>query len=107
MKGAGEDWANRQSPGGGLAGETGGGVFRVPDRYLPEILDAPEVAVLADRAQEEAGDGERLGNHLGDPAIKPPEMEVGRTVGQQPRLDRSQVVVEEEERDSVRGVKRP
>jgi len=78
----------------------------VPDRYLPEILDAPEVAVLADRAQEEAGDGERLGNHLGDPAIKPPEMEVGRTVGQQPRLDRFQVVVEEEERDSVRGVKR-
>ncbi len=44
----------------GLVGEAGGGVFRVPDGDLLEVLDAPKVAVLADRAQVETGDAERL-----------------------------------------------
>ncbi len=53
-------------------GEAGGGEFRMPDCYLLEDLDAPEVAVLADRPQVEAGDAESLGAHLGIPPITPP-----------------------------------
>ncbi len=87
-------------------GEAGGSVFRVADFDLLEVLDAPEVAILADRAQVEAGDAERLGPNLGIPAIEPAEIEVGRAVGQQPRLDRVQVVHEEQEHVAVRGVER-
>ena len=47
--------------------EAGGGVFRVTDRDLLEVLDAPEVAVLADRAQVEAGDAECFGADFGIP----------------------------------------
>lgn len=62
---------------GGLMGKAGGGVFRVPDLDLLEVLDPLEITVLADRAQVEARDAERLGNHLRIPAIEPPEIEVG------------------------------
>lgn len=43
----------------------------MPDGDLLEVLDAPEIAVLADRAQVESGDAERLGTHLRVPAIPP------------------------------------
>jgi len=62
-----------------------------------EVLDAPEVAVLTDRAQVEAGDAERFRPHLGIPAVEPPEIEVWRAVGQKPRLDWVEVVDEEQE----------
>ena len=106
MKGAGEELGEAAQRRGRLMGEAGGGVFRVPDRDLLEILDAPEVAVLADRPQVEAGDAERLGAHLGIPAVEPPEIEVGRAVGQQPRLDRVEIVDEEQEHVAVRGIER-
>lgn len=54
--------------------EAGRSVFRVPDRDLLEVLDATEVMVLADRAQVEPGDAERLGAHLGVPAVEPNEL---------------------------------
>src|SRR6056297_3197542 len=85
-------------------GEAGGGVFRMPDGDLLEILDAPEVAVLADRAQVEAGDAERFGPNLRIPAIESPEIEVRPAVGQQPRLDRVQILDEEQEHVAVGGV---
>lgn len=89
MKGAGEDAAERRrvrrsyrSTGAIFktrltVGEAGRGVFRVPDGNLLEVLDAPEIAVPADRAQIEAGDAERLRPNLGIPAVEPPEIEVG------------------------------
>jgi hypothetical protein len=66
--------------GRGLVGKARGGVFQVPDRDLVEVLDVPEVAVLADRPQVEAGDPERLGPDRVVPAIEPPEIQVARTV---------------------------
>ncbi len=48
----------------GLMGEAIGGVFGVADRDLLEVLDAPQIAVLANRAQIEARHPERLGADL-------------------------------------------
>src|ERR1700752_1228807 len=42
-----------------LVGEARGGVLGVADRDLFEVLDAPEVAVLTNGAQIEAGDPKR------------------------------------------------
>jgi hypothetical protein len=44
---------------------------------LLEILDAPEITVLADGVEIEARHAERLGANLGIPAIEAPELEVG------------------------------
>src|SRR5690606_16608396 len=89
---------------GGLMREAGGSVFRVADGDLLEVLDAPEVAVLAYRPQVEAGDAERLGAHLGVPGVEAAEVKVGRAVRQATRLDRVQVVDEEQEHVAVGGV---
>ena len=91
---------------GGLMGEARGRVFRVPDRDLLEILDAPEVAVLADRAQVEAGNAQHLGPHLGVPAVEPAEEQVGRAIGQFPGLDRVQIIDQEQEDVAIGGIER-
>ena len=44
--------------------KTRGSVFRVANSDLLEILDAPEIAVLADGAEIEAGNAERLAADL-------------------------------------------
>ena len=43
---------------------------------------------------------------LNTEAVEAPEVEVGRAVGQQPRLDRVQVVDEEQEHVAIGGVER-
>ncbi len=60
---------------GRLMGEARRRVFRVADLDLLKILDTPEVAVLAHRPQVEACHAERLGPHLGVPAIEAPEVD--------------------------------
>ena len=76
------------------------------DGDLLEILDAPEVAVLADRPKIEAGDAERLGADLRIPAIEAAEVEIGRAVRQPPRLDRIEVVNQKQEDVTVGSVER-
>ena len=76
------------------------------DGDLLEVLDAPEIAVLADGPEIEARDAERLGADLGVPAIEAAEVEVGRAVRQPPRLDRIEVVDQEQEDVAVRGIER-
>jgi hypothetical protein len=66
--------------GRGLVGKARSGLFQVPDRAVAEVLDVPEVAVLADRPQVEAGDPERLGPDRVVPAIEPSEIQVARAV---------------------------
>ena len=75
----------------------------MPDGNLLEILDAPQIAVLADGTQVEARDAERLGTHLRVPALEAPEIEVRRAAGQQPRLDRVQVLDEKQKHVAVEG----
>ena len=70
----------------------GGRVFGMPDADLLEVLDTPEIAVLADGSEIEAGDAERFRAHLGVPAIEAAEIEVGRAVWQRACLDRVQIV---------------
>jgi len=86
--------------------KTGSCIFRVADLDLLKILDAPEVTVLANGAQLEAGDAQRLGAHLGIPAVKTPKVEVRGAVGQPPRLDRILIVHQKQEDVAVRGIKR-
>ena len=86
--------------------EARGGILRVADGDLLEILDAPQIAVLAHRAEIEAGDAERLGADLGVPAIEPPEIEIGRAVRQPPGLDRVEVVDQEQEHVAIGGIER-
>ena len=82
------------------------GVLGVPDGDLLEIFDAPKIAVLAHRAQVEAGDAERPRANFGIPTVEAAEVEVGRAVGQTPRLDGIQIVDQEQEHVAVRGVER-
>ncbi len=86
--------------------EAVGGIFGMPDTDPLEVLDAPQVAVLADGAEIETRDTECLRAHLGVPAIKAAEEQVGRAIGQRARLDRVHVVDQEEEDVAVRGVER-
>ena len=76
------------------------------DLDLLEIFDAPEVAVLADRAQVEAGHAEGLRPNLGVPAVKSPEVEIGGAIWQATRLDRIVIFDEEQEDVAVRGIER-
>ena len=78
----------------------------MPDRDLLEILDAPEIAVLADGAEIEARDAERLRPDLGVPAIESPEEEIGRPVRQRTGLDRIHIVDQEDKDVAVRGIER-
>ena len=89
-----------------LVREARGGVFRVADGDLLEVLDAPEIAVLADGAEIEARHAERLRADLRVPAIEAAEVEVGRAVGQPPGLDRVEVVDQEQKHIAIRGVER-
>jgi hypothetical protein len=52
------------------------GEFRVPDGYFLEIIDTPQIAVLADGAQVETRNAERLRTNLAIPAIKSPEIQI-------------------------------
>ncbi len=58
------------------------------DGDLLEILDTPEVAILAHGPEIEARDSQGLGADLGIPAIEAAEVQVGRAVRQPPSLDR-------------------
>jgi hypothetical protein len=104
-KPAARSWRNRQRR-CRFVGKARGGIFRVADGDLLKILDAPEVAVLANRAQVEARHAERLGPHLGVPAVEAPEVEIGGAVGQPARLDRVVIVDQEQEDIAVRGIER-
>ena len=86
--------------------EARGRIFGVADGDLLEILDAPEIAVLADRPKIEARDAERLGADLGIPAIEAAEVEIGRAVGEPAGLDRVEVVDQEQEYVAVGRVER-
>ena len=76
------------------------------DGDLLEILDTPEIAVLADRPEIEARDPKRLGAHLGIPAIEAAEVEVRRAVRQLARLDRIEVVHQEQKDITIGGAQR-
>ena len=89
-----------------LMREARGGVFGVADGDLLEILDAPQIAILADGAEIEARHAERLRADLGIPAIEAAEIEVGRAVRQPAGLDRIQVVDQEQEDVAIRGIER-
>src|SRR5579872_1704177 len=89
-----------------LMGKPGGRIFRVTNGDLLEILDTPEIAVLANRAKVKARYPERLGADLRIPAIEAAEVEIGRTVRQFPGLDRIQVVDQKKKYISIRGVQR-
>jgi hypothetical protein len=69
--GAGEELAKLFSAGAASWAKRCAGEFRMPDRDLLEILDAPEIAVHTDRAEIEARNPKRL---AADFAIKPPEI---------------------------------
>ena len=96
-EGSGEELAKLRQRRRRLLREARGGVFRMPDGDLLEILDAPEIAVLAHGAEVEARDAERLRADLGVPAVEAAEVEVGRAVRQPAGLDRVEVVDEEQE----------
>ena len=87
-------------------GEAIGRVFGMPDCDLLEVLNAPEIAVLADGSEIEARDAERLGADLGVPAVEPAEEQIGRAVRQRTRLDGVHVVDQKEEDVTIRGVER-
>src|SRR5580658_4591866 len=87
-------------------GEAVGGVFRVPDGDLLEPLDPPEIAVLADRTQVEAGDPKRLRADLGVPAVEAAEVQVRGTVRQPAGFDRVRVVDEEQEDVPIARIER-
>jgi hypothetical protein len=53
----------------------------------------PEIAILANGPEIEACDAERLGAHLGIPAIEAAKVEVRRAIRQPPRLDRIEICV--------------
>ena len=78
----------------------------MPDLDLLEILDAPEVAVLADRPEIEARHAEGLRAHLGVPTVEAPEIEIGGAIRQPARLDRVVIVDQEQEDVAVGGVER-
>ena len=66
------------------------------DGDLLEVLDAPEIAILADGPEIEARNPKGFGADLGILATIAPEIEVGRAVGQPSQLDRIEVLHEEE-----------
>ena len=86
--------------------KTGSCIFRVADFDFLKILDAPKIAILANGAQIEAGDAQRLCANLGVPAVKAPEVEIGGAIRQPARLDRVVIVHQEQEDITVRGIKR-
>jgi hypothetical protein len=61
-----------RQPGRCLMRETLRREFGMPDRDLLEILDAPQIAIHADRAEIEARNAKRLAAHFAIPAIEPP-----------------------------------
>src|SRR3989338_3142100 len=89
-----------------LMGKARGSVFRVADLDFLEILDTPEIPILTHGPQVEARHAKGLGPYLGVPAIKAPEIEVGRAVSQLARLDRVAVIDQEQEDVPVRGIER-
>lgn len=78
----------------------------MPDNDFPEILHAPEATILAHCTSIEAGDSKRAGADLRVPAIKPPEKDVGRAIGQLAGFDRIQVVDEEDKDITVGRIER-
>src|SRR5262249_23709323 len=60
-----------------LVGEARGGVFRVANRDFLEILDAPEIAVLADGSEKDTRQAGRLRATLRVPAVEAAKVEVG------------------------------
>src|SRR5438270_3800039 len=76
------------------------------DGDLLEILYTPEIAVIANGAKIEARHSERLGTHLGIPAVEAAEVEVRRTVGKPAGLDGVEVVDQEQEDIAIRRVER-
>lgn len=89
-----------------LMSEAVGGIFGMADDDLLEILHAPEVSILADRAEVEARHAKCLGADLGVPAVEAPEVEIRRSVRQTAGLDRVQVIDEEEKDVAVRSIER-
>jgi hypothetical protein len=82
-------------------GEAGGSILGMADGDFLEILDAPQHTVLADRAQIEGGDAERLRPDLAVPGIEAPEKHVGRSIRQMPGLDGIEIVNEKDEHIAV------
>jgi len=80
-----------------LMREAGGGVFGMPDADLLKVFDAPEIAVLADSPEIEAGDAQRFRADLRVPAVEASEEQIGRAVWQRSGFDRVQIVDQEEE----------
>src|SRR3546814_13132635 len=76
------------------------------DLDLLEVLHPPQVPVLADRAQVEARHAERLGANLGVPAVEAPEVEIGRSVGQAPGLERVEIIDQKQEDVAIRRIER-
>ena len=76
----------------------------MPDGDLLEVFHAPQIPVLADCAEIEARHAERLRPDLRVPAIEAAEVKVGRAVGEPPRLDRVEVVDQEQKDIAIRGV---
>ena len=91
---------------GRFTGEAVRGVLGMPDPDLLEVLDAPEIAVLADRPEIETGDAERLRADLRIPAIESPKEQVRRAVRQLARLNRIAIVDEEQKHVAVGGIER-
>ena len=103
-EGQGEEFAKSGQGRRRLMGEARGGIFGMADRDLLEILDAPEVAVLADGAQIKARDAQRFRADFGIPAIEAAKENIGRAVRQAPGFDRIEIIDEEQEDVSVAGV---
>jgi hypothetical protein len=80
------------------------GEFGMSDRDLFEAFGAPDISVHTDGAKVEARHAQRLGAHLGVPAIEAPEIEVWIAVGQAASLDRMSVIDQKEKDVPVRGV---
>ncbi len=90
----------------GFEGEARGGIFGMPDGDFLEIFRAPDIPVLAYSAKVKAGDAKRPGANFRVPAVKPPEKDVGRAIGQLAGFDRVKVIDEEHKNISVRRIKR-
>src|SRR6267142_1314064 len=71
------------------------------DDDLLEVFHAPQIAILADCTEIEAGHAERLSPDFRVPAIEAPEVKVGRAVAETTSFDRVQVIDQEKENVSV------
>ncbi len=77
VKGMGEDSAKRVSAGAASRAKRSDAYFEWRMTISSKVLDAPEIAILADGAEIEGGEPQRLRADFRVPAIKATEKQIG------------------------------